>query len=285
MNIEHIRAFLEVAATGSFQLAAEKLYVTQSTISARIKALEERLNRPLFTRRRNGAELTSGGHHFYRHALVTVRAWDRAQQEIMLPEELKAIVSLGVQLNHWESIAAPWLSWMQSNQPEIATQVVAEYSDPLMERVRAGLLDLAVLYAPQQRPDLVIETLVREELVLVSTMPRGVERGRVDGYVFIDWGESFRAQHSLAYPDTLASKLSVGLAAVGLQHILEHGGSGYFLRHTVEPLIQQGKLFYVEDAPVFQRPAYLAYRDYAHDPELLQIAIQGLKSIVQTTDE
>ena len=100
MNIEHMRAFIEIAASGSFLLAAKKLHVTQSTISARIKALEEHLNRQLFVRKRNGAELTGAGIHFHRHALTTVRSWDRARQEIALPDELNAIVNLGVQLNH-----------------------------------------------------------------------------------------------------------------------------------------------------------------------------------------
>ena len=42
MNIEHIRTFLEIATTGNFNVAADHLNVTQSTVSARIKALEER---------------------------------------------------------------------------------------------------------------------------------------------------------------------------------------------------------------------------------------------------
>ena len=63
MNIEHLRAFLEVASTGSFQLAAEKMFITQSTASARIKSLEDRLDRILFIRNPNGAELTRAGHH------------------------------------------------------------------------------------------------------------------------------------------------------------------------------------------------------------------------------
>lgn len=280
MNIEHMRAFLEVSATGSFQLAAEKLNVTQSTISARIKSLEDRLNRQLFLRRRNGAELTAGGHHFHRHALTAVRSWDRARQEISLPEDLKAIVNLGVQLNHWDRIAAPWLNWMDVNAPDIATHILSEYSEPLMHRLRDGLLDLAILYDPQQRPELVIEPFLTESLVLVSTSQRVVEPYRVKGYVFVDWGDSFKAQHSLAYPEAPAPKLSVGIGSVGLSHILQNGGSGYFIEETVMPLIAEGRLTRVKDAPVFKRPTYLVYQDSPSDQELLTTAINGLKSIL-----
>ena len=61
MNIESMRAFLEIAATGSFQNAAERLNITQSAISARIKGLEQRLNRVLLARKRSGIELTDAG--------------------------------------------------------------------------------------------------------------------------------------------------------------------------------------------------------------------------------
>jgi hypothetical protein len=55
MYLDRVRAFLDVAATGNFNRAAERLNVTQSAISARIKTLEEHLDQKLFTRPRNAA--------------------------------------------------------------------------------------------------------------------------------------------------------------------------------------------------------------------------------------
>ena len=64
MDIALIRTFLEVAATGSFVNAADRLYVTQSAVSLRVQRLEDALGRPLFTRSKAGAELTSAGREF-----------------------------------------------------------------------------------------------------------------------------------------------------------------------------------------------------------------------------
>ena len=58
MNLEHIRTFLEVAESGNFNRAAESLHVTQSTVSARNKTLEDYFGLPLFKRARSGVELT-----------------------------------------------------------------------------------------------------------------------------------------------------------------------------------------------------------------------------------
>lgn len=283
MYIDHIKTFLEVASTGSFQLAAEKLCVTQSTVSARIKALEDQLNRPLFVRKRSGTELTSGGQCFHPHALTVVQAWVRARQEVALPEALTSIVNLGIQLNHWDHLAAPWLSWMEQHLPDSATQIVAEYSDSLMRMVRDGVLELAVVYQPQHCPGIVIEPLVTESLILVSTEPRSVGSGQVPGYIFVDWGEVFRTKHSLAFPDAPSHRLTVGLGAVGLEHILKHGGSGYFLESMVQELIVNKRLFMVTGAPVFERPLFLVYQQHPANKPLLDMAIEGLRVVSADT--
>ena len=68
MDTEQVRTFLAVVAHGSFLEAAVRLHVTQSTVSARIQALETRLGARLFVRNRAGASLTPEGRRFVRHA-------------------------------------------------------------------------------------------------------------------------------------------------------------------------------------------------------------------------
>ncbi|BCG81727.1 hypothetical protein MesoLj113b_52690 [Mesorhizobium sp. 113-3-3] len=58
MDTENLRSFLEVAEHGSFTVAAGRLNLAQSTVSARIRGLEEQLGRRLFVRDRDGVTLT-----------------------------------------------------------------------------------------------------------------------------------------------------------------------------------------------------------------------------------
>ena len=83
MDINLARTFLMVAETGSFIDAARKMNVTQSTVSARIKSLEDLLGRPLFERSKNGAELTSSGSQFQSMRCAGA-LWQHAQLEIGL---------------------------------------------------------------------------------------------------------------------------------------------------------------------------------------------------------
>lgn len=280
MNQENIRAFLEIATSGSFQRAAENLHITQSAMSARIKALEDRLNRQLFVRNRNGATLTSGGKIFMQHATTMMRAWERACNEVMLPDMHNQVVGLGIQLNHWQDVGLAWLAYMQENAPEIATQVRIDYSDLLMSRLRDGVLDIALVYEPQNRPDTVIEPFVSHDLVLVSTAPRQAERGLVEGYVYVDWGLSFQHFHNLHYPDAPYHRMEFGLSEPAFQHMMHHGGSGYFLHHQVQPLLDEGKLFIVKDAPSIPLKTYLMVAADGKQRPDIQVALTALRAVV-----
>ncbi len=283
MNIENIRAFLEVSRTGSFQQAARNLNITQSAMSARIKGLEIGLNRQLFHRRRNGAVLTPGGQSFFRRAASLIRTWELAKQESALPDNFNSIVGLGVQLNHWRSIVTPWINWMADHHPDLATHIQSDYSSRLMELLRDGSIDVAVLYEPQQIPGVTIEKFADEKLVLIASQPRAVSSGPVDGYIFVDWGQNFRAAHSLAFPGIGKHRITVGLADVALGHILEHGGSGYFLSPSVHDKIQSGELFKVQNAPEITISTYMAYLDAQERQHVLGKAITALRQVAGMT--
>jgi LysR family transcriptional regulator, flagellar master operon regulator len=82
MDIALARTFLMIAETGSFIEAARRMNVTQSTVSARVRNLEQLLGRQLFERSKVGAQITQAGEQFQKHALAMVRVWQQAQQDV-----------------------------------------------------------------------------------------------------------------------------------------------------------------------------------------------------------
>jgi DNA-binding transcriptional LysR family regulator len=70
MHTEVVRTLLEIEST-QFGAAAEKLHLAQTTVSARVRLLEERLGRVLFIRSKTGAELTPAGEQLLRYAPPT----------------------------------------------------------------------------------------------------------------------------------------------------------------------------------------------------------------------
>ena len=281
MKIDHIRTFLEISDCGNFNRAAENLHVTQSTVSARVKAMEERFGRVLFKRGHSGVELTSAGQHFREYALNIQRLWQQAQQHISLPENYSHSIGLGLQVSLWDSLIHKWIPWMRHNARDIAIHVEADYSPSLMRQLSDGLLDIGVMYNPRQTPGLVIEDLLEETLVLVATDARELADGWIEDYVFVDWGADFRRRHGEAFPNMDTPAISVGLGSMGLEYINQNGGSGYFPLRVVQAAIDRGELFLVDGAPTMQRPAYMVYPEVARYRKTLDLALTGLREIAR----
>src|SRR5580698_6470481 len=96
MNIVLARTFLELLKARSFNRAADRLCVTQSTVTVRIAALEEQLGQQLFTRDKSGVELTVAGRKFQPYAELLLQTWQHAQQELALSAGQSAMFSLGL---------------------------------------------------------------------------------------------------------------------------------------------------------------------------------------------
>jgi DNA-binding transcriptional LysR family regulator len=284
MNIDLARTFLEIVETGNFNKAAERLHVTQSTVSMRIKALEDELGRPLFLRSKSGTELTAAGTQFRRYATSLVRVWEQARQELALPKGFRTVLTVGGQFSLWDRLLVQWIPWMRTAMPDVALRAEVGLSEGLMRGLSEGLIDLCVMYSPQSRPGLHIEKLLEERLVMVSTKRRTVDDWD-DDYVLVDWGPEFRAAHGQAFTDMKTPAVSVGLGALGLQHILAYGGTGYFAMRVVRGYLASGRLFEVAGAPEFRRPASLVYAQDDAREEWFHTALDGLRYVASLESE
>ena len=279
MDLELARTFLAIVESGSFVRAAERLHVTQTAVSARIRSLETQLGRSLFTRNKAGASLTPAGEQFLDYAPTLIQVWERAKHQVAIPKGRRAVMSVGAELSMWDPLLVRWLVWMKRKAPDIALRTEVEVPDELMRRIAEGLLDMAIMYRPQTLPGLTIERLFEEKLILVSTERR---RRQIDpGYVYVDWGPEFAAYHGTRFPRLANPEVFVGLGPQGLDYILEVGGSGYFRERTAQPYLESGQLFRVPHTQEFLYPAYAVYSDSA-DAGVLGPALNGLRSVATT---
>lgn len=258
MDTELARTFLTIIETGSFVEAAERLHITQSTVSARIHRLEEQLGATLFDRRPDGCQATSAGRQFQRHAAVLTRVVQQARQEVASAGGHAAMLTVGGRIGLWEEMLSRWLAGFATSHPGIAINALVGFEADLMPALIEGRADIGVMYVPQVRPGLRIEPLLEEKLVLVSTHAPPCGPGR-PGYVYVDWGPEFFAWHARAYPQAGGAAASFNVGPLGLEHVLARGGSGYFpLRLLQEPL-RTGRLYLVPGTRDFRLPAYLCF--------------------------
>jgi DNA-binding transcriptional LysR family regulator len=280
VDINLARTFLEIVATGNFAKAAERLHVTQTAVSARVHTLEELLGRRLFVRNKSGASLTPAGGQFQRYAQTLVQVWERARHQVAIPPGRRAVVTVAGELSLWDPLLLDWLLWMRKAAPQLALRAEVGLPDSLVNQVAEGILDIAVVYAPHQRPGLRIELLIEEKLVLVTTARRGRAQKAAD-YVFVDWGPDFAARHNLAFPELANAGTFVGLGPLGLQYILRAGGSGYFRSNVVQKYLKDGRLRAVPGAAEISYPAYAVFSESA-DARVLTPALVGLRHVAAT---
>jgi len=281
MDTELARTFLSVVAAGNFIGAAERLHVTQSTVSARIHALEQELGSRLFVRNKAGATLTPAGRQFQKHAGMLVRTVEQARHDVGVPRGFSAALTIGGRFGLWESLLLKWLPIMRKAAPDVSVRAEIGMDAELMQGLVEGRLDIAVMYTPQSRPGLRVEPLLTESLILVSSdkVP-APQLG--PGYVHVDWGPEFYARHTASFPDFLGPALSANIGWLALQHILGHGGSGYFPERLVRPHLARGRLFRVPRAPAFALPAYVVH--LADCPGHVEQALAGIQRMISVED-
>lgn len=274
MDIELVRTFLAIVSAGSFIRAAERLHVSQTTVSARIRTLEDQLRRRLFVRNKAGASLTPAGEQFLRHAPALVQLWERARHEVAVPAGRRAVLGVGTEHALWDPLLLRWLLWLRGAQPDVALRAHVGLPETVVEQVAGGIIDIGVVYAPRHRPGLRIELLMEERLVMVRSTAGA---GR-DDYVQVDWGPELAPHYGGGHQ---GPSLVVDLGPLGLGFILEAGGTGYFRLGAARPHLQAGRLELVPEAPEFLYPAYAVFSETSADPALMDAALDGLRRIAR----
>ena len=101
MKLSALQTFLTIIETGSLSRASEKLNITQSTVTARLQALEDDLGHILLQCQRSGVSVTASGLRLKRYAEAMSDLWRQARQEIALPDNVRLICNFGVHHSLW----------------------------------------------------------------------------------------------------------------------------------------------------------------------------------------
>jgi len=276
MDIDQARTFLAIAAQGSFLEAAKQLHLTQSTVSARIRNLEDELGTRLFTRNRAGASLTPAGRRFLDYAKRLTLTAEQARADVGLPQRYRASLRIGGRTALWEGFLPQWVGWMRSRATDVVIRSEIGFEEDLMRRLIEGTLDIGLMYTPTHAPGLVVEHLFDETLVLVST--RANDRGPGADYIYVEWGPGFYARHAQSYPELEAPAQIANIGWLGVQLVLANGGSCFLPARMAAPFIAEGRLHRVPGSPGYAHPAYMVFPRVSENPVLEQ-ALAGLREL------
>jgi len=253
MLIEHIETFLDLCETRSFNRTADRLGLTQSTVSARIAALEKMLDAKLFNRSRSGTELTTEGLRFEPHARALRHGWAEARNATRFAGTKVISMRIGIQHDLVDRRFSSLIGNFRAALPDTAFFFEADYSNQMCTDLISGASDLGILYSPRQHPDLHFETVGEIEYRMVSTETDQLTKVSADRYILANYSAAFSHSHAALHPSLAEAPLSVGQNAAMVGMLLSLGGTAYVLKQAADDLVEEGKCVFVGDvAPITQ---------------------------------
>lgn len=150
METRILKYFLTIAKTKNITQAAQKLHITQPTLSRQIKQLENELHTTLFIRGKREIQLTAQGRILERKANDILTMINQTKEEISLFDnhELSGFINLGYVESHVAQFVDELIAQFQAKYPLIRFNTYSADGDDIKEKIDSGLLDLGFLIEP-----------------------------------------------------------------------------------------------------------------------------------------
>lgn len=201
MTIEEIDAFLAVVECGTLSLAAEQLFISQSTISQRLKRLENELGTKLFIRQQGqrSTVLTPAGTNL----VPMAQQWSSLWRDMYSLSSLTGKTSLSIgSVDLVNSISfVPLYKNMLNHYPEIQLDIFTHHSSEIHSLLENRIIDIGFVFSPIKYPDIISVPLFSETMYLISRSENGysdnISTADLDPQkeVYLKWNTDYELWH------------------------------------------------------------------------------------------
>ena len=169
MNIQQLRYVVAIANSGTFREAAEKMYVSQPSLSISVRDLEKELGFKIFRRTSSGTFLTRRGMEFYEKAQELVKGFDVFQNQYANPEDEKKEFSISSQ--HYDFLP-PLITQFSVLYPENKDFRIFESTTvQILDEVAQGHSELGIIYLNKQNTKGIMQRVDKLGLEVVDLIP------------------------------------------------------------------------------------------------------------------
>jgi DNA-binding transcriptional LysR family regulator len=284
-TLSQLEALLWIYRLGSFQAAANKLNVTQPTISLRIRELEKLLDARVFEHRRSAIQLTPPGAVLLQYAERGIELFDEMAERLKTHDPLRGLLRLGSADMFAMTSLPAILRRLEALFPRLKIELTVDHSVMLNQLLASGQLDVGFLNNPKPTKNIAIEKLSTLEVAWVSGAPQHIGKKILEPSDFagrtiyspprpsplsemiVNW---FAEANQKLPPVSTCNNISV------IARLLANGnGMGTLPVNVIAQELQSGMLVRYRARPAL--PALIfcaAYQRQAHGP--------GIEAIVKT---
>jgi LysR family transcriptional regulator, low CO2-responsive transcriptional regulator len=168
MDFDQLRTFLEVAKQGSFSRAGQKVFRSQSAVSAQIRQIESEYGERLLDRSGKTVRLTPAGEVFREYAQRMLSLRDESLRAVAdHGNDPRGVLALGANeatcLYVLPNVFAEYLRLY----PSVQVSIYRNFSHKILERLDSGAIDVGIVTLPVKMPMLKVRTIFRDRLVLM----------------------------------------------------------------------------------------------------------------------
>jgi LysR family transcriptional regulator, cell division regulator len=165
INSADLTYFSEIARTLNLSRAAERLGVTQPSLSLAIKRLESSVGTPLLIRKRQGVSLTDAGKVLLQESENFLRTWENIISRVQSSQnEVQGVIRLGAHPAVALYSLPLFLKSFLDRHPEVEVRLVHDLSRKIAEGVISQQIDIGLVINPVAHPDLVIRKLANDRV-------------------------------------------------------------------------------------------------------------------------
>lgn len=168
MELRQLRYFVSIVDHGSLSRASLVLHIAQPALTQQLRQLEDELGAQLLHRSAQGVLSTDAGKIFYQHAQAILKQVVDAKSAVtQSTTKPTGTVAIGVPQSISGALALPLLLAAQQQYPEIELQLTEELTGNLIEQLKSGRINLAVLFDDGQLAPFSCTPMVEEEMMFV----------------------------------------------------------------------------------------------------------------------
>ncbi|HEU1184232.1 TPA: LysR family transcriptional regulator [Streptococcus pneumoniae] len=169
MNIQQLRYVVAIANSGTFREAAEKMYVSQPSLSISVRDLEKELGFKIFRRTSSGTFLTRRGMEFYEKSQELVKGFDIFQNQYANPEEEKDEFSVASQHNDF---LPPTITAFSERYPDYKNFRIFESTTvQILDEVAQGHSEIGIIYLNNQNKKGIMQRVEKLGLEVIELIP------------------------------------------------------------------------------------------------------------------
>ncbi len=169
MDFDQLNTFVAVAELGNFSRAGERVFRSQSAVSAQIRQLEDEYGARLFDRTKKAANLTPAGRLLLEHARRLIAARDDSLRAVADSDsEVRGVLSVGANETTFLYVLPEILSRYHKANPRVRVSVYRNFSHKVLQKVEDDQVEVGVVTLPVRSPLLESTPVFRDQLVWIA---------------------------------------------------------------------------------------------------------------------